>query len=153
MRAYFVLLIAATALLTKGEATSGFSHLAVADVMKSTGVVETYDNRRSLRAAEPTEDDNGEERAAWSNIKGIPRNKAETVADWLTPRLQSRMNVQQFARDVDITSRQAATQHENWNALVKYLRMYHLEVKGEAMSKKLAESILLHNVLTKTNGF
>ncbi|KAG6943976.1 hypothetical protein JG688_00017335 [Phytophthora aleatoria] len=155
MRAYFALLIAATTLLTNGEAAttnSGISQLAATDVVHSAGVVESDGIHRSLRVVKLTDDDDSEERT-WSVIKGISRSEKETVDDWLTHRLQEGMNVQQFARDVDITSRIEATQHPNWNALATYLTMYHRAITGKEISKDMAESILLHKVLKEENGF
>ncbi|KAF1788215.1 hypothetical protein GQ600_15222 [Phytophthora cactorum] len=155
MRAYFALLIAATTLLTNGEAAttnSGISQLAATDVVHSAGVVESDGIHRSLGVVKLTDDDDSEERT-WSVIKGIYRSEKETVDDWLTHRLQERMDVQQFARDVGITSRTKVTQHPNWNALATYLTMYHRAVKGENNSKEWAESVLLNDVLTKKNGF
>ncbi|KAF1787511.1 hypothetical protein GQ600_15188 [Phytophthora cactorum] len=93
--------MAATALLANGETNSDISQLATTDVMHCI--------HRYLRVATPTDDDDSEERA-WSMIKGIPRTKAETVNNCLAPQLQKWMNVQQFAKDVGITSRAAATQ-------------------------------------------
>ncbi|KAG3171544.1 hypothetical protein PI126_g1854 [Phytophthora idaei] len=155
MRAYFALLITATTLLISGEAAttnSGISQLAATDVVHSAGVVESDGIHRSLRVVKLTGDDDSEERA-WSMIKGIPRSEEETVSQWLTHRLQRGMSPQQLARDVDITLRSAATQHQNWNALVKYVTMYHRAKVNQEISKDMAKSILLENVLTKTNGF
>ncbi|EEY67826.1 secreted RxLR effector peptide protein, putative [Phytophthora infestans T30-4] len=85
MRAYFVLLVAAAALLTYGGATATYS--TSKGEMNLTGTVESDRPTRSLRVA--PSGGNGEERS-WSTINGISRSKAETVRDWLTPQLNQR---------------------------------------------------------------
>ncbi|GMF32559.1 unnamed protein product [Phytophthora fragariaefolia] len=156
MRAYLALLVAAAVLVSSGDASTSntaISTFAAAKSLLSETFAEHANVKRSLRSAEKVASYDDEERA-WSNIKGFMRTKAETVDEWLQPRLDIRMNVVDFAKkDLGIVSRTAVTQHENWNALVKYLKMYHHAVTGEKWSKQQAADVLLQNIITKANGF
>ncbi|GMF55332.1 unnamed protein product [Phytophthora fragariaefolia] len=93
-----------------------------------------------------------DEKRIWSNIKGIPRDKVETV-EWLQHLVNGRVDVATVARELGIVSRHAASEHVNWNALVQYLTMYHAAATNTKWSKRLVRSVLMQNVLTKTNGF
>ncbi|GMF57062.1 unnamed protein product [Phytophthora fragariaefolia] len=156
MRVYFDLLVAVAALVASGDASASntaISMVIATNSLQSKTFAEPTNIPRALRSTEKVESDDVEERE-WARIMGVLRTKAEAVDNWLQPRLDQRMDVRAFARkDLGIISRTGATQHENWNALVKYLRMYHRAVTGEKWSKSMAESVLLVDVITKANGF
>ncbi|ETN16793.1 hypothetical protein F442_20421 [Phytophthora nicotianae P10297] len=153
MRVSFALLLATTLLANGETATTSSETMQLTDAVHSVGVIEARDGRRFLRLANPIKNDDVEERA-WATIKGISRTKAEAVENWLTPRLQSRWTPEKLAKsDLDIVAKETATEHENWNALVKYVKMLVFDVTKQKISKKEAKDLILTKILTQANGF
>ncbi|OWZ02721.1 RxLR effector protein, partial [Phytophthora megakarya] len=140
MQTHYVLIVVVSTFLATSEAMlvskNSNQPEAFQDAIHSTDVVDNPIGKRFLRSN--IDKSNGDERS-WATIAGVARDKAN-AKEWLHYWLRQTLSADKVATKLGITS--FNQQHENWNALVKYVRTNFKWATGEKMPRTEAEDYL-----------